>query len=46
MDGYNFKILSVENRMIKSVLVSKLPAEKEKDGDEGKQEAGKEENTE
>ncbi len=32
--GYNFKILSVENRMIKSVLVTKLTdkeeAEKEK----------------
>ena len=25
--GYNFRILSVENRMIKSVLVTKLPEE-------------------
>ena len=28
VDGYNFKILSVENRMIKTVLVTKL-ADKE-----------------
>ena len=27
VDGYNFRILSVENRMIKSVLVTKLPEE-------------------
>ena len=32
VDGYSFRILSVENRMIKSVLVTKLP-EKEPDGD-------------
>lgn len=28
-DGYEFRILSVENRMIKSVLVTKLPEKKE-----------------
>ena len=32
VDGYSFRILSVENRMIKIVLVTKLP-EKEPDGD-------------
>ncbi len=32
VDGYSFRILSVENRMIKSVLVTKLPV-KEPDGD-------------
>ena len=32
VDEYSFRILSVENRMIKSVLVTKLP-EKEPDGD-------------
>ncbi len=29
VEGYEFKILSVENRMIKSVLVTKLPERKE-----------------
>ena len=31
--GYNFKILSVENKMIQSVLVTKLPEEKTEDGE-------------
>jgi len=35
--GYNFKILHVENRMIKSVLVTRLPEkQKESDKDENK----------
>lgn len=29
VDGYEFKIISVENRMIRSVLVTKLPEKKE-----------------
>ena len=29
--GYNFKILSVENKMIQSVLVTKLPEETKED---------------
>lgn len=41
VDGYEFKILSVENRMIKSVLVTRLP-EKEKVKDSKEQEAEKE----
>lgn len=36
VDGYNFKILSVENKMIHSVLVTKLPETKETDGNSGK----------
>ncbi len=36
--GYNFKILSVENKMIQSVLVTKLPEESEENsGDEDTQ---------
>lgn len=31
IDGYNFKILQVKNRMIKSVLVTKLPEKKSTD---------------
>lgn len=31
IDGYNFKILQVKNRMIKSVLVTKLPEKKSAD---------------
>ena len=31
VDGYEFKIKSVENRMIKSVLVTKLPEKQEKE---------------
>ena len=30
VDGYEFKIKSVENRMIKSVLVTKLPEKQER----------------
>lgn len=37
VDGYHFRILSVENRMITSVLVAKLP-EKEHCGEEQKKE--------
>lgn len=37
--GYHFKILSVENKMIQSVLVTKLP---EETGETEKEEAGKE----
>ena len=29
VDGYNFKIISVENKMIHSVLVTRLPLEQE-----------------
>ena len=29
VDGYEFKIMQVENRMIKSVLVKRLPDKKE-----------------
>jgi putative hemolysin len=36
--GYEFKILAVENRMIKSVLVSKLAQAEEKDADNQKSE--------
>lgn len=36
VDGYEFKIISVENRMIKSVLVTRLP-EKKNTADEDKQ---------
>lgn len=36
VDGYEFKIISVENRMIKSVLVTRLP-EKKNIADEDKQ---------
>lgn len=36
VDGYEFKIISVENRMIKSVLVTRLP-EKKNVADEDKQ---------
>ena len=32
VDGYRFKILQVKNRMIKSVLVTKLPEKKTEDG--------------
>ncbi len=32
VDGYHFKILQVKNRMIKSVLVTKLPEKKAEDG--------------
>ena len=35
--GYNFKILSVENKMIQSVLVTKLPQEESEDGTNGKE---------
>lgn len=31
VDGYNFRILSVENRMIRSVLVTRLPAPSKED---------------
>ncbi|MBQ8597075.1 MAG: HlyC/CorC family transporter [Lachnospiraceae bacterium] len=34
VDGYNFKILSVEQRVIKSVLVTKLPDEEEEEAEE------------
>lgn len=33
--GYNFKILSVENKMVQSVLVTKLPEPAEDSGDAG-----------
>lgn len=41
VDGYNFKILSVEQRMIKSVLVTKLP-DKEEEETENVSESDKE----
>ncbi len=31
-DGYNFKVLSVENKMITSVLLTRLPAEEKEEG--------------
>jgi len=37
--GYNFKILSVENKMIQSVLVTKLPEDVAEDAGEAKEEA-------
>lgn len=36
VDGYNFKILSVENKMIHSVLVTKLPQVEETEAAKGK----------
>lgn len=35
VDGYEFKILSVENRMIKAVLVKKLAKEEKEDKKKG-----------
>ncbi len=35
VDGYEFKILNVENRMIKSVLVTRLPEKKESASSDG-----------
>lgn len=35
VDGYNFKIISVENKMIQSVLVTKLKQEKSSDTEKG-----------
>lgn len=40
VDGYEFKILTVENRMIKSVLVTKLPEKKAPSEAETEQEKG------
>ncbi|MCH5264209.1 MAG: HlyC/CorC family transporter, partial [Lachnospiraceae bacterium] len=38
--NYEFKILTVENRMIKSVLVTKLPEKDKPAGEEKEQEKG------
>ncbi len=43
VDGYSFGIMSVENRMIKSVLVKKLPVKKETAPIEGQEENTKQE---
>ena len=37
--GYNFKILTVENKMIQSVLVTKLPEEVKEDNDGHREES-------
>lgn len=38
VDGYNFKVISVENKMIKSVVVTRLPKEETKEENKEKQE--------
>ncbi len=42
VDGYNFRILSVENKMIQSVLVTKIKQEEEETGEGGEPDSGTE----
>ncbi len=41
VDGYHFKVLSVENKMIHSVLVTKMPEETVLDSEEAVLPTGK-----